>query len=178
MPCIVILYLPWIRVESRDQGWEWGGTGATTRVSLVDKKCGSAPMLCLCLTSIIEISCGSTPEVGTRQVNVVTLYNLNIRPVRLNKLCRETRLVCRTALPCVGRFIITRQYFSSVSSDDTTGVRNQNSVHFTTLLFKIDENAFLFYSFLMFIDCIYFQNYSSRVLYGERCIKSIFLFLW
>ena len=54
--------------------------------------------------------------------------------------------------------MITRQYFSSVCSDDTTGVRNQNSVHFTTLLFKIDENAFLFYSLLMFIDYIYFQN--------------------
>ena len=64
-------------------------------------------MLCLCLTSIIE----SSVRVWRR---VVTLYNLNIRPVRHNKLpARLPRSRApRPARVPARRFMITRQYFS------------------------------------------------------------------
>ena len=65
-------------------------------------------MLCLCLTSIIEISV----RVWRR---VVTLYNLNIRPVRHNKLparLPRSRAQPRPARVPARRFMITRQYFS------------------------------------------------------------------
>ena len=89
-------------------------------------------MLCLCLTSIIEISWQSdcrVCEVGPEH----SWHFIIWIPAQFDTINypRASSVVSRASEPVTLRFMITRQYFSCVclvpGSDDTTGVNNKNT---------------------------------------------------